>query len=143
MTIDSILTHGDEFPNNLLPSTDWADFTNFIMGTLVPNFFITYFGQQLPYRDLSDDNVIIKLTCLGFGYELWTNTAKDAIKKLDDILTIMADVKTPEKIKILQPNLGCKQITFAGYFQQSFWYHDHSPIQRLPSCRLSYQRLIF
>jgi hypothetical protein len=38
-----------------------------------------------------------KLTRLGFGYELWANTAKDAIKKLDDILTIMKEVKTPQK----------------------------------------------
>jgi hypothetical protein len=40
-----------------------------------------------------------KLTHLGFGYELWANTAKDEIIKLDDILTIIEDVKTPEKFK--------------------------------------------
>ncbi len=65
----------------------------------MPNFFIAYFGQQLAYRDLSDDNVMAKLTCLSFGYEFWTNTAKDAIGKLDDILAIMEDIKTPETIK--------------------------------------------
>ncbi len=98
-TMDSTLTHGDDFPKNLLTSTDWADFTDPIVGTLVPNFFITYFGQQLAYGALYDDDVMAKLTCLGFGYELWANTAKDAIENLDDILTITEDVKTPKTIK--------------------------------------------
>jgi hypothetical protein len=57
-TMDSTLTHGDEFPKSLLTSMDWADFTDPIVGTLAPNFFITYFGQQLDYGDLSDDNVM-------------------------------------------------------------------------------------
>ncbi len=64
-------------------------FTDLIMCTLGPNFFINYFGQHLAYRDLSNDNNMAKLTWLDFGYELWANTAKDTIKKLDDILTIM------------------------------------------------------
>ncbi len=63
-TMGSALTHGDEFPKELLSSTDWADFTDPIVGTLVPNFFITYFGQQLVYRDLSDNDIMAKLTCL-------------------------------------------------------------------------------
>jgi hypothetical protein len=98
-TMDCTLTHGDEFPKDHLISMDWADFTDPIVGTLVPNFFITYFGQQLANRDLSNDDVMAKLICLGFGYKLWANIPKDAIKKLDDILTIMEDLKTPEKIK--------------------------------------------
>jgi hypothetical protein len=96
--MDSFLTHGDEFLKELLSSTDRADFTDPIVGTLVPNFFITYFGQQLVYRDLFDDNVMAKLTCLGFGYELWANIIKEALKQLDDTLAIMKKVNTPERI---------------------------------------------
>ncbi len=78
--MDSNLTHGDKFPKDLLTSMDWEDFTDPIVGsTLIPNFFITYFGHQLAYRDLSNDHVMAQLTCLGSGYELWANTAKDAI----------------------------------------------------------------
>ncbi len=97
VTMDNALTHGDEFPKELLSSTDWVDFTD--VGTLLPYFFITYFGHQLAYGDLSDNNFMAKLPCLGFGYKLWANIAKDALKTLVDILTIMEDVKTPEKIK--------------------------------------------
>jgi hypothetical protein len=68
--MDSALTHEDEFPKEFLSSTDWADFTDPIVGTLKPNFFIIYFGQQLVYGDLFHNNVMAKLTHLGFGYEL-------------------------------------------------------------------------
>ncbi len=36
---------------------------------------------------------------LGTRYELWANTANDAIKKLDDILSVMEEIKTPQSIK--------------------------------------------
>jgi hypothetical protein len=36
---------------------------------------------------------------LGTGYELWANTTNNAIKKLDDILSVMEEIKTPESIK--------------------------------------------
>ena len=68
--MDSNLTHGDEFPVDLLSSTEWADFTNPIVGTHIPNFLLTYFGQQLAYGDLADDEVMAKLTQLGFRYTL-------------------------------------------------------------------------
>jgi hypothetical protein len=83
----------------LLSSTEWGNFTDPIVGTLIPNFFITYFEQQPAYRDLADDDVMSTLTCLGSGYELWANIAKDALNKLDDILYIMEDVETHDKIK--------------------------------------------
>jgi hypothetical protein len=68
--MDSNLTPIDEFPADLLSSTEWADFLNPIVGTIVPNFLLIYFGQQLAYRDLANENVLEKLTHLGYGYEL-------------------------------------------------------------------------
>ncbi len=56
-TIDVSLNHGDDLPKELLSETDWNDFEVPIVGTLIPNFFITYFGQDLPYGDISDDEI--------------------------------------------------------------------------------------
>jgi hypothetical protein len=92
-TMDSTLTHGEDFPEDPLSSTDWVDFTDPIVGTLLSNFFLTYFGQQLAYGDLADDNAKAKLTHLRFGYKLWAKITKDALKKLDVILNIMEDIK--------------------------------------------------
>jgi hypothetical protein len=121
-TMDNILTHGGEFSKELLSSTNWADFTDPILGTIVPNFFLTYFGQQLAYRDLADDNVMAKLTCLGFGYKLWANIAKDALEKLEDILNIVEDVKTIDNIK--------------KYFDPS-WDENKSLLSLLPMVHLA------
>ncbi len=76
-------------PTELLSKTGWKDFAEPIIGTLIPKFFITYFGQVLPHGDISDNEIKAKLIPLGTSYELWANTANDAIKKLDNILSVM------------------------------------------------------
>ncbi len=73
------LIHGDNIPAEKLIDIDWKDFEDPIVGPLIPNFFIAYFGQDLPHGDLSDEEIMAKLVRLGSGYELWANTAKAAI----------------------------------------------------------------
>ena len=107
-TMDSSLNHGDDLPGELLSKTNWKDFKEPIIGTLIPNFFITYFGQVLPHGDISDNKIKSKLIRLGTGYELWPNTANDAIEKLDNILSVMEEIKTLESIKkYFDPKSGC------------------------------------
>jgi hypothetical protein len=55
VTMDDSLNHGDNFPKELLSKTDWNDLKEPIVGTLIPNFFITYFGQDLPHGNISDN----------------------------------------------------------------------------------------
>jgi hypothetical protein len=112
-TMDLSLNHGDDLPKELLSKTNWNDFKEPIVGTLIPNFFITYFGQDLPHGDIGDDEIKAKLVCLGTGYELWANTANNAIKKLDNILSVMEEIKTPESIKKLDPNRDAKSLPLA------------------------------
>ncbi len=98
----------------MLSKTDWNDFKEPIVGTLIPNFFITYFGQVLPHGDISDDEFKAKLIRLGTGYELWANTANNAVEKLDDILSVMEEIKTPESIKkYFDPNRDAKSLPLA------------------------------
>ncbi len=82
--------------------------------TLIPNFFITYFGQDLPHGNISDDEIKAKLVRLGTGYELWADTANDAIKKRDNTLSVMEEIKTPESIKKhFDPNQDAKSFPVA------------------------------
>jgi hypothetical protein len=69
-TMDTNLNHGDDMPVDLLSETVWKDFEEPIVGTLIHNFFITYFGQVLSHGDISDDEIKAKLIRLGTGYEL-------------------------------------------------------------------------
>ncbi len=94
-TIDDSLNYGDDLPTAFLSENDWKDFEEHIVGTLIPNYFITYFGQVLPHGAINDDKIKAKLMRLGTVYELWANTANNAIKKLDDILSVMEEITTP------------------------------------------------
>jgi hypothetical protein len=112
--MDNSLNHGDDFPKELLFENNWNDFKEPIVGTLIPNFFITYFGQVLPHGDISDDKIKAKLVRLGTGYELWANTANDAIEKLGNILSVREEIKTPESIKkYFDPNWDAKSLPLA------------------------------
>jgi hypothetical protein len=52
-----------------------------------------------------------KLVCLGSGYKLWANTAKNAVNKLDDILNVMEENRSPEYIKkYLEPAWDAKSL---------------------------------
>ncbi len=106
-TMDVSLIHGDDLPKESLSKTDWDDFKELIVGTLIPNFFITYFGKDLPHGNISDDEIIAKLVRLGTGYELWANTANDAVKKLDNILSVMGKLNSRIHQEALQPKSGC------------------------------------
>ena len=91
--IDQNLTHGDEIPTNYLSDTqDWKDFTDPLVGVLLPNFFFLYFGQKLPQGDVRDDDVMAKVARLGTGYDTWVTTAKVATEKLDDINSVLDSV---------------------------------------------------
>jgi hypothetical protein len=51
---------------------------------------------------------------LSTGYELWANTANDASEKLDNILSVMEEIKTPESIKKhFDPNQDAKSLLLA------------------------------
>jgi hypothetical protein len=118
--MDLSLNHGDDFPKESLSETDWNDFEEPIVGTLIPNFFITYFGQDLPHGNISDNEIKAKLICLGTGYELWANTANDAIEKLDGILSVM------EEIKLWNPSRSTS--TPIGMLSPSLWPHQTAPL---------------
>jgi hypothetical protein len=51
---------------------------------------------------------------LGTGYELWANTANNAVEKLDNILSVMEEIETPESImKHFDPNRDAKSLPLA------------------------------
>jgi hypothetical protein len=113
-TMDANLNHGDDMPADLLSETYWKDFEEPIVSTLIPNFFITYFGQVLPHGDISDNEIKAKLMHLGTRYELWANTANNAVGKLDDILSVMEEIRTPESIKkYFNPTWDVKSLPLA------------------------------
>jgi hypothetical protein len=64
---------------------DWESFVDPIRGTSLPNFFIVYFGQEIPQGSISSDNEKHAMAKMGPGYALWVSTVSDAINNIDDI----------------------------------------------------------
>ena len=65
--MDATFTQGDIIPTDWLTGTIWAESKAPIIGTLVPNFFIVYFGQDLPYGNIDDNEVMLQLARMGPG----------------------------------------------------------------------------
>jgi hypothetical protein len=118
--MDVSLNHGDDLPKKSLSQADWNDFKEPIVGTLIPNLFITYFGQDLPHGDISDNEIKAKLVHLGTGYELWANTANDAVEKLDDILSVMEEIKLRNPLRSTSTQIGM--------LSPSLWPHQTAPL---------------
>ena len=95
-TMDAALSYGEDIPSTYLTHTDWSSFKDPIVGALVPNFFIVYFGQDLPHGSIEDDEVMFQLASMGVGYELWAETAKDAIDKINDIVAVLDKIDDEE-----------------------------------------------
>jgi hypothetical protein len=71
--------------NHLKHTTKWKDMADPIRGTLLPNFFIVYFGQEIPQGSITNDDEKTTMAKLGSGYDLWVSTISDAIDNMDDI----------------------------------------------------------
>jgi hypothetical protein len=63
----------------------WKSFVDPIRGTFLPNFFIVYFGQEIPQGSISSDDVKTAMAKMGTGYALWVSTVSNAIDNIDDI----------------------------------------------------------
>lgn len=95
---DSLIL-GEVLPADLLTDTAWSkEETEPIVASVLPNFFPIYFGQQVVYGDIRNDEVNVSLAQLGIGYEIWATQALLAKERQDDIIhvvdTLGADKKT-------------------------------------------------
>jgi hypothetical protein len=77
------------FALDLLTNTDWVNPLDNIIGALFPNFFIVYFGQDFPQGGISSDDIKVKFTKLGAGYNLLVSTAAEAIDKRNNICEVL------------------------------------------------------
>ncbi len=79
---------------------DWKSFVDPIRVTFLPNFFIIYFGQEIPQGNISSDNVKIAMAKMGPGYALWVSMVSDAINNIDDIDYIIDAFSTVDDLSL-------------------------------------------
>jgi hypothetical protein len=59
-TFDTLLTHGDKLTEELLDDTTNLKSFNVdepIIATLIPNFFVIYYGQKVPHGNITTDKL--------------------------------------------------------------------------------------
>jgi hypothetical protein len=70
-TFDTLLPHSEELTEELLDdTTHLKSFEEPIVATLVPNFFIIYYGQKVPHGNITPDKLKATMIKLGTGYNL-------------------------------------------------------------------------
>jgi hypothetical protein len=95
-TFDTLLPHGDKLTEELLnDTTDLKSFNEPIVATLIPNFFIIYYGQKVPHGNITTDELKAKMIKLGTGYDLWSRVIEKTLStnKLDNFLTVADEAK--------------------------------------------------
>ena len=70
-------------------TTNWKDMEDPIRGTLLPIFYIIYFGQDIPHGSILSNNEKMKLAKMGPGYCLWVTTVSDAIENREEINVVI------------------------------------------------------
>jgi hypothetical protein len=73
-TMDTRLKHTEVTPldpEHLKFTKDFKGFTDPLRGTLLPVFFLIYFGQDIPQGSIASDKEKSALAKLGRGYGLW------------------------------------------------------------------------
>jgi hypothetical protein len=88
VSMSKLLKHTDVTPlllEHLKFTKDWKSFIDPIRGTFLPNFFIVYFGQEIPQGGISSEDVKTAMAKMGPGYAFWVSTVSNAIDNIDDI----------------------------------------------------------
>jgi len=87
-TMNELLKHNETTPfsqEHMAYTRDWKDLTDPVSrGTFLPNFFIVYFGQEIPQGSISSDDEKTAMAKMGLGYDLWVTTIFDAIDNIED-----------------------------------------------------------
>jgi hypothetical protein len=95
-TFDTLLPHGDKLTEELLnDTTNLKLFVESIVATLVPNFFVIYYGQKVLHGDITTNKLKAKMIKLGTGYNLWARIKDKMLStnKLDNFLMVTGEAK--------------------------------------------------
>ena len=80
--MNELLKHTEVTPlasEHLTYTRDLKDLTDPVRGTFLPNFFIVYFGQEIPQGNISSDGEKTAMAKMGPGYDLWVRTVSNVI----------------------------------------------------------------
>ena len=79
----NVLPVGDDLPDAFLADTPWhGKGPTVFVGSLIPNLFFIYFGQDVPEGNITEEKTRLAIGDLGTGYETWINYQVKIVKHL-------------------------------------------------------------
>ena len=87
--VDAMMPYELDFKKNALVNTDWHNSGTTNVGLRLPNFFILYFVQKPPTRDVTLDDVKMAFLKVGMGYETWCTFVEETINSSHKIATVI------------------------------------------------------
>ena len=85
----------------------WNDHQGKLIGTVLSNFFIIYFSQDIPQGEISSDNVKTNFAKMSEGYSMWISTVADALYKENDIYSVLHDASQEKSYSSTQFTKKC------------------------------------
>jgi hypothetical protein len=95
-SFDPLLAHSQDLTEELLGETNGLKILEEpFIATLLPNFFVIYYGQKVPHGDTTTNKVKAKMIYLGMGYDLQARIVDNTLTtdKLDDFLMVADEAK--------------------------------------------------
>ena len=77
------------FAKHLEHTTNWKIMADPIRGTLLPVFYIIYFGQDIPRGSILSNDEKMNMAKIGPGHGLWVSMVSDAIDNIYDINAVI------------------------------------------------------
>jgi hypothetical protein len=112
----NLIEHGDDIPDEFRKDTSWYNTAETHVGMVLPNIFLIYFGQDIPYGLVTSDDTKLAFERLGTGYEAWSIMAGVALKNLSEIDTIVDNATTGnlDELKEFTKKYLCYVLANAG-----------------------------
>ena len=92
---------GADIPANLRTDTWLAAEEEPVAGSVLPNFFPIYFGQDIVYGDIRTEAVVEAFAQLGLGYDIWVHQAVLSNNRLEDTIHIVETLEAVGRCTIV------------------------------------------
>ena len=105
---DAPPTHGDTIDQVIIAKTEFDANTEHV-AYLIPSYVLIYWGMEVFYGNIVDDDIKSSISSLGPGYLAWAKAVASSFESEDDIDTVLSELKTKNRGSInMQSTFGMK-----------------------------------
>jgi len=89
---DAPPTHGDTIDPGVIAKTSFEANAEYV-AYLIPSYALIYWGMEVFYGNIVDDDLKSSISSLGPGYMVWAKAVATSFESEDDIDTVLSEIK--------------------------------------------------